>query len=329
MFVYLTDSKSIKSMENFWNKNMKSQNKKEDMKEWIGSEYYLQTSLYYILKQHFLECNIVCIDKIKDEDLINLLEKAKVIISPGWLSAPRNIYLPFKNKLYSYIYNRRKSKWLQAKNWIWPWYTENHSFIPLTAIPLPDLNNYKPSFSSLNYRGLLYGKCISHVTDNGYFKQNLDFLNNISITLFSTLRNLSKSDTPRYVKDKENYYINTQKILNLNNICNLGILNPIDFRLLLRKVKYVIFFHSAWAPSTLIECINENCIILATRDSLPKDLVKYKNVYIIDNKSIAEINKLILDIENDIIKFIPNDNSFKYSTNRKIMAINELLNQDK
>ena len=41
--VYITNRDSVNQMVNFWNKDMNSQNKKENIKEWIGSENNLET----------------------------------------------------------------------------------------------------------------------------------------------------------------------------------------------------------------------------------------------------------------------------------------------
>jgi hypothetical protein len=61
-FVYVSDSVSIYQMLNFWNKDMKSQNKKENIEEWIGGEYYIQTSLYNQIVK-WKNCKIIKIDK--------------------------------------------------------------------------------------------------------------------------------------------------------------------------------------------------------------------------------------------------------------------------
>ena len=51
-YVYISDTISIKKMENFWNMNMKNQNKNENLNEWVGGEYYIQTSLYNCIKKN-------------------------------------------------------------------------------------------------------------------------------------------------------------------------------------------------------------------------------------------------------------------------------------
>ena len=43
----------------------------------------------------------------------------------------------------------------------------------------------------------------------------------------------------------------------------------------------------------------EKCIILATQDVIPADLLNNKNIYLFDNKCLYEINELIENIENN------------------------------
>lgn len=49
-FVYLTDTESVKRMDQFWNNDMNTQNTTENSSQWIGGEYYIQTSLYNAIK---------------------------------------------------------------------------------------------------------------------------------------------------------------------------------------------------------------------------------------------------------------------------------------
>jgi hypothetical protein len=135
---------------------------------------------------------------------------------------------------------------------------------------------------------------------------------------------MEPSKIPVYI-NRELYIKYNEKIINNNNINNLGILNPIDFRLLLRKIKYIVFYHTAFAQPTIIEALYETCIILSTRDCIPNDLLSNKNIYLIDKLNQDQINKLISDIENNKIYYQDNEFIEDYNVNNKIMCINNLI----
>jgi len=309
-------------MENFWNLNMLSQNKNEDLNQWIGGEYYIQTSLYNIIKKND-NFKIIEIDNISESILYEYLDKANKIFLPGWHVIPDN-FKKFKNKLLSYVFFEYSSDELDDLQFITPWkYTNKNSFIPITPIELPFLDySYEPSFNNCIEDGLLIGKCISHVVSKNKYKELIGLIDLLPIKVFSTFRILENNNIPNYLNNYKNTCIDyTNYIINHHNINHIGIVNPIDFRLLLRKVKFVIFFNSAFAPPTLIEALYEKCIIISTINVIPQDLHNNNNIYLIDNLSTEQITKLINDIHNNIIIFNEEKHPHEYSDNLKLNII--------
>ncbi len=330
--VYITDTESIRQMKNFWNKDMKSQNKKENKKEWIGGEYYIQTSLYYELI-NMKNCIIIDISKVNTRNLISYFQQSDIIIVPGWhneISIKHKFYhlfVKFNKKIFSYIFFSYSNKnYLDEKKFVTPWkYRNINNFIPITPIKMPQIHdNYSPSFQNYKENGLIHGKCISHVMATQKIDKLYEFIGGLKYRVFTVLRNLEHTNIPLYI-DEEVYIKYTELILKNDNINNLGILNPIDFRLLLRKIKYIVFFHTAKYQPTILEALYEKCIILSTVDCVPDDLISNKNIYLIDNLNQSQINKLIGDIENNKIHYLDNEFPVNYTVNNKINCINNLM----
>ena len=329
--IYISDSNSIKQMLNFWKKDMKSQNKSENVKEWIGGEYYIQTSLFNeLIKME--NCKIIKIDKVSSKELLSDFIDAKIIIIPGWhneLPSTHKFYdlfLKFNKKIFSYIFFEYTNKeYLDDNKFITPWkYTNVNSFIPITPIKQPSINNYYPFFENYTENGLIHGKCISHILHKNKIDNFNTFINGLKHKVFTVLRSLEFNDIPSYI-NKDSYMKYNEQIINNDNINNLGILNPIDFRLLLRKIKYIVFFHTAFAQPTIIEALYEKCIILSTQDCIPQDLLSNKNIYLIDNLNQNQINELISDIQNNRITYSDNEFPSDYTVENKITCINNLL----
>ena len=330
-FIYISDSDSIKQMLNFWNKDMKSQNKKENIKEWIGGEYYIQTSLYNQLVK-MENCKVINIDKVNPKELLLHFTDAEYIIVPGWHNQlPSTHYLhylfiKFHEKIFSYIFfEYSNKKYLDDKKFITPWkYSNTNNFIPITPIELPLIDNYTPFLKDHKENGLIYGKCISHVMHKKKIDNLYKLIQGLEYRVLTVLRNLEPNEIPSYI-NKELYIKYMELIINNDNISNLGILNPIDIRLLLRKIKYIVFYHTAFAQPTIIEALYEKCIILSTQNCIPDDLLSNKNIYLIDNLNQIQINKLISDIENDKIYYLNNEFPADYNVNNKINRINNLM----
>ncbi len=330
--IYISDSRSIKQMLNFWNKDMKSQNKSENINEWIGGEYYIQTSLFNELIK-IENCKIIKIDKISLKELLPDFTDAEIIIVPGWHNQlPRthefyDLFVEFNQKIFSYVFFEHTNKeYLSDNNFITPWrYNSVNNFIPITPIELPLIDNYHPFFENYTENGLINGKCISHVLHKNKIDKFNTFINGLKQRVFTVLRSLEFNEIPSYI-NKDSYMKYNEQIINNDNINNLGILNPIDFRLLLRKIKYIVFFHTAFAQPTIIEALYEKCIILSTQNCIPQDLLSNKNIYLIDNLNQNQINELISDIENNIISYSDIDFPLDYTIENKIKCINNLTN---
>jgi hypothetical protein len=322
MYLYITTSKSRKKMENFWYLDMSSQTKLEKLDQWIGGEYYIQTSLYNIIK-YDNRFKVLEIDTITEEELFYFLNKSEKIIFPGSHKL-EDKFNKYKHKILSYVYFEVSSDKYNGLQFINPWrYTNKNVFIPITPVELPLIeNNYKPSFNDFNETGLLIGKCISHVVSKNKHKELNNLVDILPCKLFSTYRLLNKDNCPSYLGNhKDNCIKYSNCIINHTNINHIGVLNPIDFRLLLRKVKFVLFFNSAFAPPTLIEALHEKCIIISTRNVIPQDLCNNKNIYLIDNLSIDNISKLINDINCNNIKFDEKSYPTDYCIENKIKYI--------
>lgn len=330
--LYISDSENIHQMTNFWNKNMKSQNKKENIKEWIGGEYYIQTSLYNQLVK-MKNCKIIDFDKVRLDELLIYFTNAEFIIIPGWHNQLpithkyHHLFTQFHKKIFSYIFfEYSNKKYLDDKKFITPWkYNNINNFIPITPIELPPINNYNPFFKDNKENGIIYSKCIGHFIHKQKIEKLYQLIQGLEYRVLSVLRNLESDNIPSYInKDIYSKYI--KLIINNSNINNLGILNPLDFRLLLKKIKYIIFYHTAFAQPTIIEALYEKCIILSTQDCIPNDLLSNKNIYLIDNLNQNQINKLISEIESDKIYFLDNKFPSDYTVNNKITCINNLTN---
>ena len=318
-YVYISDTKSVSKMENFWNLDLKCQIKKEDKSEWIGGEYYIQTSLYNYIKNNE-NFKIICIDKSYNN---KIFEDAKIILVPGWTSLPAE-YNKYINKIYSYSYFENMSKINIILN---PFkYNKLNLFLPVTPIELPinKISNIK--FNDYNINGLLVGKCISHIISKKKDNKLIEILNSLKYKIFSTMRELHNfKNMPNYLINNKDKYIELNKIIcNHDKLNNLGILNPLDFRFLLKHCKYVIFIHGAFSPPTIIEALFEKCIILATQDVIPADLLNNKNIYLFDNKCLYEINELIENIENNIICFDIDEFPIDYLPENKLKFLEYL-----
>jgi hypothetical protein len=317
-------------MLSFWNKDMRSQNKVENIKEWIGGEYYIQTSLFNVLTK-MENCKVIKIDEVNSEKLLSYFTYADIIIVPGWHhQLPRthkfyDLFVEFNEKMFSYVFFQYTNKeYLEDKKFITPWkYTYVNNFIPITPIQLPPTNNYHPFFENYTENGLIHGKCISHILHKNKIDNFNTFINGLKHKVFTVLRSLEFNEIPSYI-NKDSYMKYNEQIINNDNINNLGILNPIDFRLLLRKIKYIVFFHTAFAQPTIIEALYEKCIILSTQSCIPQDLLSNKNIYLIDNLNQNQIDELISDIENNKIIYSDNEFPSNYTIENKIRCINNL-----
>lgn len=328
--IYISDSDSTKQMLSFWNKDMRSQNKVENIKEWIGGEYYIQTSLFNVLTK-MENCKVIKIDEVNSKQLLSYFTYAEIIIVPGWhnqLPSGHEFYdlfVEFNKKMFSYVFFEYTNKdYLSNNKFITPWrYNSVNSFIPITPIELPCIDDYRPFFENYTENGLIHGKCISHILHKNSIEEFNTFINGLKQRIFTVLRSLESNAIPSYI-NKELYTKYNQKILSNDNINNLGILSPIDFRLLLRKIKYIVFFHTAFSQPTIIEALYEKCIILSTQDCIPQDLLSNKNIYLIDNLDQNQIDELISDIENNRIIYSDNEFPSNYTIENKIRCINNL-----
>lgn len=321
--IYLTNTNSINKMNNFWNNDMKSQNLKENLNQWIGGEYYIQVSLYNQIKNNN-NFKIICIDKKYDE---NILIQAKFIIVPEWRTIPTN-FIKFQNKIYSYIYfESDDTKYIKKDNFFTPYkYNNLNIFLPVTPIELPINAVSTINFYEFKINGLLTGKCISHVIYKEKQKELINLLDILKFKLFSVVRPLY--NFTQYInyleKDIVNYKEFSNKICNHKNLCNLGILNPIDFRFLLKHCKYCIFYHTADYQPTIMEALYSNCIVLASQNVIPTDLLNNKNIFLLDNLSDNQILELIDNIENDKIVFDINEIPKDYTVENKINILTNL-----
>lgn len=316
-FVYITDSISVAKMECFWNKNMVGQNKKEDLNQWIGGEYYINTSLYMAIKD-ISTCSILHIDTLYDN---HTLDDASFIIVPGWATIPAQ-FIQYRYKMYSYRYFEGATTDFSGKHILTPYkYNQRHTFLPVSVIPA---TNTIDITTSLN--GVLIGKCISHTVARNKHTQLLSFIDGVSHKLVSTLRPLHLFDTlPSYLESQKNVVIEySDKIINHPNIESRGVLNPEEFRQLLTACKYCIFYHGAFAPPTLLEALYSRCIILATQSVVPTDLLYNKNIILIDDMSNEHIYTLIDEIEQGIRIFDENSLPQDYTVDNKIAILQSL-----
>ena len=141
-FVYLTDTESVKHMDRFWNNDMKTQNTTENSHQWIGGEYYIQTSLYNVIKDKSF-CKIICINITFDEEL---LKNAKYIIAPGWLTIS-NEFIKYKHKLFSYRY-------FEEEHVRFPDARPDGSISNMLRGGISTLNRFAPAFSLIKSQGL-------------------------------------------------------------------------------------------------------------------------------------------------------------------------------
>lgn len=330
MLVYITDSASTAAMGRFWDMDMRSQNNKEVMREWIGGEYYIQTSLYLAIKDR-ADCVVVESDKVVGPAdvarLTDLLVRGDCIIVPGWTEVP-TFFAPFRDKIVSYAYQgQTHCPCLPPKQVATPWRQGECSFIPITPIPLPDVTDDVPFFDGHQESGLLVGKCLSHVSHKGLSGKVLSFVRNLPAGVFAHMRNLQASDVPDYIPNKEAYLQETKELLSCDKINNLGILNPRDFRLLLRKVKYVLFIHTAWCPPTLIEALSERCIVISDRAGLPEDLQSNPNIYVLDDMTEADTYDLIRSIESGDTVFKDEGYPSDHTAEGKIRCIQRVVEE--
>lgn len=322
--IYLTDKYSINKMNNFWNSNMKSQNTKEDLNQWIGGEYYIQVSLYNQIKNNNNFKIIYTCEKYDD----NILIQSKFIIVPGWREISNN-FIKFKNKIYSYIYfDSDDTKTIMKDHFFTPYkYYNLNIFLPVTPIELPSNEVSTINFSEFKINGLLIGKCISHVIHKRKQNELIHLLDILKFKVFSVIRPLYNfTQTINYLqKDIVNHKEFSNKICNHKNLYNLGILNPIDFRFLLKHCKYCFFYHTADYQPTIMEALYSNCIILASQNVIPNDLLNNKNIFLLDNLSDNEILELIDNIENDKIVFDINEIPKDYTNENKINVLTNLI----
>ena len=320
-FVYLTDIESVKYINMFWNNDMKSQNIIENthQQQWIGGEYYIQTSLYNAIKDKEF-CKIVYVNTPCDH---TVLKNAKYIIAPGWDKIPTD-FIQYKHKLFSYRYFETILDDFPAGHVFTPYkYNSLNKFLPLTMVETPDIN-LKIKYDS---SGLLVGKCISHVCNKKQHVQLLKLLDNLPSKLLSTMRPLHLfHKVPHYLlRCEEMVKEYSAKIINHTNIIPLGIQNPIEFRNILLNCKYCIFYHGAYAPPTLLECLFTSCIVLSTIDVIPADLVGNPNIIIIDNLTFAEINDIIVQIESGTRIFDSDNIPKEYSITNKLDILQSYL----
>ena len=317
--VFILDTISLKHIEHFWHNNMAGQNRIEDIKQWIGGEYYIQTSLYNSIKNKDF-CRVICIDTPFDKDI---LLHAAFIISPGWATIP-NEFRQYKSKMFTYRYFETSCDDFPSNRIFTPFkYTGGNIFLPLTTIPLAD---HEMTGKRYNSNGLLVGKCVSHVVAKNKHTNLLEFINNLSYPILSVLRPLHMFEKmPDYLsqyKDICKEY--SEKIINHKNIKHVGILNPKEFRSVLSSCKYCIFFHGAFSPPTLLECLTTQCIIISTRDVIPSDLLDNPNIILMDDISFVEIYSIITDIETGTRRFDTTYSS-DYTDENKLAIIQSYL----
>jgi len=314
MIIYISDTNSVNRMDNFWETNMLSQNIKETNENWIGGEYYIQTSLYNLIKNNS-NFKIITNQQCSMSDL----EEAQAIIFPGTNNYNDPPFDRFSDKVYSYFYLPRCNK-----NILNPYrYNDNIKLLPITPIKLDDRLIDTNRYSNYNCNGLLFGKCISHVQNRGKLNDLSMLLSGLKRNIFGTMRSLQDfHEIPNYLNGCKNEIIETtSKMFENKHFLNLGILNPINFRNLLMHCKYVIFYHSAFAPPSIIEALYCKCILLITSDMISEDLKSNKNVVIIDNLSVDEINKIIDDIENNILIYDENAYPEEYTEDNKMKIL--------
>ena len=308
-------------MENFWNLDMKSQNIKENLNQWIGGEHYIQTSLYNAIKNN-KNFEIINIETINQNELFNKLVKSDKIIVPGWINL-NDFYLQFKDKILTHVVFEYTNLQIPDKQILCQWKHKGmNGFLPITAIDLPEnINVTVPDYME---QGLMIGKCISHVV----YKNKADkLLHLFDILPYKVLTQYRTVDYHKieYLKNYKDEVIKYNNIaINHCNVNNIGILNPIEFRLVLRKLKYVLFYHGAAVATSIIDALYEKCIILGTIDVIPSDLHTNKNIYLIDDWKDDEIIQLIKDIHENRIEFDENAFPSDYTIENKLTILNSL-----
>ena len=323
MLTYISDSKSIKRMENFNNLMTPDQNKAENSETWVGGEYYIQTCFFLMLKQSDIPYQIIEIDR-EPQSLIELkMEKAKIIILPGWTCIPDKTYFnKFYDKMYTYYYVQN----INSIKLLTPYYYKTANSIGFYAIPL-DISQSTINFDP-NIQGTILSKCISHNINNMDFVSKL--LNECSknnIKFQTTIRDLETMDTfPVYLTDKQKYIDACNLVLNSICIKNFGIISPSNYRKLLIHSKYLLLLGNPICPPSIIEAMESKCIIIADKYQISEDLHNDPNVIIYDKNDVSFIVENILKIESGERIYIENCFPERYTVKGMEKRVKEIMN---
>ena len=297
---------------------------KPSSRDWISGESYIQACLNTVITNKFPDNHyILTLEDHTEEQIHNIMSSCKIAILPGYTKNLHkdHVLYRYSKKIYSYTYQKTNfSNSLVAYDEL------NSDGYPIYCFPL---TMDKPSCSfDKNIRGMILGKCLSHTINRADFTLSLlDLLKN---QIYCSYRDLSKLDKfPDYLDQsrKDSYISYCSRIIDHKNVNHLGIIQPNNFRELLRHCKYMIGFGNPRKTPTMMEALCEcNCIILAPSSQTSKDLVSNKNYYNIDGMSPTEIADLIDKIEMGDIVFDPTAIPQNYTIENMAMRISDLIN---
>jgi hypothetical protein len=209
-----------------------------------------------------------------------------------------------------------------------PFYYHNSNSIGLYALPVNTENstlNLDP-----NIRGTILTKCISHNINNMDFV--LKLLNECSlknIKFQTTIRDLGKMDTfPSYLQEKQKYIDFCNLFINSPCIKNFGIINPSDYRKLLKHSTYFLMLGNPFCPSSIIEAMDSKCIVISEKHQISEDLHNDPNVVIYDKRDpnvIDFIVDTILKIERGEKVYLENCFPERYTMKGMEKKVKELI----
>jgi len=123
---------------------------------------------------------------------------------------------------------------------------------------------------------------------------------------------------PSYLQNVETDIKNfCSQVLDKKCLKNLSILQPPKFRYLLSQMKFMLAVGNPFSPTSIIEALSSNCIVIIEKNQISDDLTESPNVIIYEKEkdnSIPYIIEMIKLIESGERKFVPDDNCLKKYT---------------
>lgn len=315
--LYITDLNSMKIIKNLMDLEF---GEKDSFNNWLNGELYFNAIIYN---------NLVELEKMKKMEITyfycdydNIFEKNIMIYDaifvPGWHDIPDNMKIlkEYNEKIFNTLYFPRESIF-KNRNILNPYkYNLGSEYTRIGISPIKINENLlnmsiikKTIFENENIKGLIWSKCISHFVYHNEINDVLDLLYKSKNKFYCTLHDIEQNIPPymENIPDKHRYIKYYNDVIKTNKVLNLGTLDIINFRFLLKNIKFIIGFGDPRAGPTISECLNNEVIVISPKKQIPEELHENKNIILMDNYEKEEILLMIDKIINGQIIFDKND----------------------